>query len=161
MVVRKRILWWLVMALLCLLAAVVGAAVAYWRHTVPLDECSEVYRRYYKTEGIQAAFIRDMIIVDTVTANVTLLVARDSATYVWLLKDMDYNDELIRLLMTFDYEDENRRFTAFKGNTVTAEFPQRLSIIIYEAANEQDIKKIRRESLKETLKYDIQNEKDI
>ena len=154
---RKR---WLI-TLLFLVPTLLTIVAIHRRHTVPLDECSEVYRRYYKTEGIQAAFIRDMIIVDTVTANVTLLVARDSATYVWLLKDMDYNDELIRLLMTFDYEDENRRFTAFKGNTVTAEFPQRLSIIIYEAANEQDIKKIRRESLKETLKYDIQNEKDI
>ena len=154
---RKR---WLI-TLLFLVPTLLTIVAIHRRHTVPLDECSEVYRRYYKTEGIQAAFIRDMIIVDTVTANVTLLVARDSATYVWLLKDMDYNDELIRLLMTFDYEDENRRFTACKGNTVTAEFPQRLSIIIYETDTEQDMKKIRRESLKETLKYDIQNEKDI
>ena len=36
---------WLISALLCL--AIVGGAVAYklWPRTVPLTECSEVYRR--------------------------------------------------------------------------------------------------------------------
>ena len=99
MVVRKRILWWLVMVLLCLLAAVVGAAVAYRRHTVPLDECSEVYRRYHKAEGIQAAFIRDMPINDSLNVDMTLLVADDSLTFVNLLKDFGKSDEIIDELM--------------------------------------------------------------
>ena len=108
MVVRKRILWWLVMALLCLLAAVVGATVAYWRHTVPLDECSEVYRRYHKTEGIQAAFIRDMPINDTLNVDMTLLVADDSLTFVNLLKGWGRSEEYIHDLMKLIVDEQTR-----------------------------------------------------
>ncbi len=152
MVVRKRILWWLVMALLCLLAAVVGATVAYRRHMVPLDECSEVYRRYHKTEGIQAAFIRDMPINDTLNVDMTLLVADDSLTFVNLLKGWGKSEEYIHDLMKSRI-DERTRFIRRapighpelpadaddSKNELVAVFPVQNSVAFFHFENEEQL----------------------
>ncbi len=78
---------WLISALLCL--AIVGGAVAYklWPRTVPLAECSEVYRRYADTPGINAAYIKDYRVNDSVTVCVTLLEALDSSSWDSLKND--------------------------------------------------------------------------
>ncbi len=78
---------WLISALLCL--AIVGGAVAYklWPRTVPLAECSEVYRRYADTPGVNAAYIKDYRVNDSVTVCVTLLEALDSSSWDSLKKD--------------------------------------------------------------------------
>ena len=66
--------------LIVCLAVVLGYVWRRYAHTVPLAECSEVYRRYADTPGINAAYIRDYRVNDTVTFNATLLeVATDSA----------------------------------------------------------------------------------
>lgn len=57
----------------------IGAAIKYRPHTVPWEECSEVYRRYATTDGIRASYIKDYRVNDTITLNVTLLEATDSA----------------------------------------------------------------------------------
>ena len=63
-----------------LFLAVVGGFLAwrYWPRTVPLWECSEVYRRYADSEHVAAAFLKDFRVNDTVCVDVTLLEARDS-----------------------------------------------------------------------------------
>ena len=71
---------------LCLVAATVPAAIVYWRHTVPLSQCSEVYRRYRDLPGVQASFIHDKQINDTLSLDMTLFVAYDSLAFVNLLK---------------------------------------------------------------------------
>ena len=78
---------WLISALLCL--AIVGGAVAYklWPRTVPLAECSEVYCRYADTPGINAAYIKDYRVNDSVTVCVTLLEALDSSSWDSLKND--------------------------------------------------------------------------
>ena len=57
----------------------IGAAIKYRPHTVPWEECSEVYCRYATTDGIRASYIKDYRVNDTITLNVTLLEATDSA----------------------------------------------------------------------------------
>jgi hypothetical protein len=59
-------------------------------HTVPPDECSDVYRQYKDTPGIKASFIKDYPLDDTTTIDVTMLQAQDSIIwknlYVQILK---------------------------------------------------------------------------
>ena len=57
--------------------------------TVPLDECSELYRRYCDVPGIRAAFIKDKKINDTVFVDVTLLQAMDDSAWCVLQKDFN------------------------------------------------------------------------
>ena len=76
---------WLLTALMCLLVA--GASVAYvkWPRTVPFEQCSVVYQRYANHPGIQASFIKDKYINDSISIPVTLLQAEDSAAWEQLM----------------------------------------------------------------------------
>ena len=78
--------WLITIALVCL--AVLGA-VAWQRHehTVPWDECSEVYRHYAHADGIEATFVHDYRIGDTLTVDVTILHATDSISWGTLKKN--------------------------------------------------------------------------
>ena len=80
---------WLISALLCL--AIVGGAVAWvvWPRTVPLAECSDVYRRYADTPGVNAAYIKDYRVNDTMTVCATVLEATDSASWETLREDFN------------------------------------------------------------------------
>lgn len=53
-------------------------------HTVPPDECSDVYRKYKDTPGIKASFIKDYPLDDTTTIDVTSFTALDTASWRWL-----------------------------------------------------------------------------
>ena len=82
-------IYWVGVALLALLLAAVVYALKSRPRTVPLAECSEVYRRYADTPGINAAYIKDYRVNDTVTVCVTMLEATDSAGWNLLRKDFD------------------------------------------------------------------------
>ena len=64
----------------------IGAAITYRPHTVPWEECSEVYRRYATTDGIRASYIKDYRVNDTITLNVTLLEATTDSAWNNLCK---------------------------------------------------------------------------
>ncbi len=153
---KKRIWRGLLFLLLCLLAALAAGAYVYWRHTVPLDECSEVYRRYHKAEGIQAAFIRDMPINDSISLDVTLFAADDSLAFVGLMKKWNISDSSI-----YDYRqgivDEQSRFVGqcpkghpelppdkndLDNNELLAIFPALKSAIILHTHNEKELDQI-------------------
>lgn len=70
--------------------AVLGGTLAcrLWPRTVPLEECSEIYRAYKDTPGVDATFIRDFRVDDTVSVDVTLLQATDSAGWEMLLSNV-------------------------------------------------------------------------
>lgn len=88
---------WLLTALGCLLLFAACFLVVQCPRTVPLRQCSELYQRYAKTPGIDASFIKDFRVNDSVTLDVTLLEARDSAGWATLKHDFavpDLNDEL-------------------------------------------------------------------
>lgn len=46
---------------------------------VPFSKTSDIYKQYASTDNIQATFIKDMTINDSVAVDVTLLEAKDSA----------------------------------------------------------------------------------
>ncbi len=74
--------------LVCLLA--VGGAVLVKRcpRTVPLEECSELYRRYAGAEGLEVSFVQGYRLNDSVRVDVTLLQATDSTAWVGLTEDV-------------------------------------------------------------------------
>lgn len=83
---------WLITILICLLLLCGGGAVLLLPQVVPFDQCSDVYKRYADMDGVDATFIKDYKVNDTVFVDVTLLVATtDSA---WLLIQHDFNLEI-------------------------------------------------------------------
>ena len=85
--------------LLCFLVATVlslGTVVAWrlWPRPLPPEECSELYRAYMDTPGVDATFIKDFQVNDTVTVDVTMLQATDSAGWEMLMTDLNFSDEI-------------------------------------------------------------------
>ena len=79
---------WLITILVCLLI-LGGGAVLLLPQVVPFDQCSDVYKRYAKMDGVDATFIKDYKVNDTVFVDVTLLEAIDSTGWDILKKDFE------------------------------------------------------------------------
>ena len=93
MTIKKRaIVFWCVIALLALVDATAICIWQHHKHTVPWDECSEVYRRYADTPGVNAAYIKDYQVNDTVTVSVTLLEAIEPAGWETLKNDFNIKE---------------------------------------------------------------------
>ncbi len=80
---------WIITLLVCFLIVGSGAGVLLWPRTVPLAQCSEVYRLYVNNPSIKASFIKDFRINDSVSVDVTLLEAVDSNGWNTLVTDMN------------------------------------------------------------------------
>lgn len=148
---------WLLTLALSLLAVLAAAVWRCWPRTVPLEQCSEVYQRYHDTPGIQASFIRNKKINDTVAVDMTMLVADDSLAFVNLLKIWNFSDEFVADLMS-SATDENTRFVkllpighpelpkdrdTLMNNEIVTLFPVRRTVAVFhpKTENEQDITK--------------------
>ena len=84
---------WLITILFCLLLLGGGGAVLLLPQVVPFSQCSDVYKRYADKDGIDATFIKDYKVNDSVHVNVTLLEAKtDSA---WTILQTDFNVPII------------------------------------------------------------------
>lgn len=80
---------WLITIIICLVILGGGAAVLLLPQVVPFDQCSDMYKRYAKMDGVDASFIKDYKVNDTVRVDVTLLEAQtDSA---WTILQTDFN----------------------------------------------------------------------
>ena len=75
---------------------IVGGALAirYGSSVVPYWQCSEVYKRYHKVEGVQATYIKNYPVNDTLTIGVTLLEATDSAGWEYLKQAFNISQEM-------------------------------------------------------------------
>lgn len=80
---------WLITILVCLLILGGGGAVLLLPQVVPFDQCSDVYKRYAKMDGVDATFIKDYKVNDTVFVDVTLLEARSDSAWNVLLHDFN------------------------------------------------------------------------
>ncbi|MCR4815772.1 MAG: hypothetical protein K5842_01120 [Bacteroidales bacterium] len=79
-------------AIIFLAIVLVALAVRLWPRIVPFDLCSDVYKQYANVEGIDATFIKDYKVNDTVFVDVTLLEATDSVSWTTLKKDFEVPD---------------------------------------------------------------------
>ncbi len=80
---------WLITILFCLLLLGGGGVVLLLPQVVPFSQCSDVYKRYAKMDGVDATFIKDYKINDTVFVDATLLESTDSNVWEVLCKDFD------------------------------------------------------------------------
>ncbi len=88
MIIPKNILkFWGVFFIILAVALGVITLIYRWHRIFPTHEVSEIYSRYAKEEGIDAAFVKDYRVNDTITVDVTLLEATDSAGWTMLKED--------------------------------------------------------------------------
>lgn len=80
---------WTITLLAIPVAVLVAMLLTYRHHTVPLEQCSDLYRRYAADEHLNVAFLQGFRINDTLRLDVTTLQARDSAG--WILLKEDFN----------------------------------------------------------------------
>lgn len=81
---RRR---WLITLLVCLFLLGEGAVVIFLPQVVHYNRSSEVYKKYCQTDGVDATFIKDYQVNDTLTLSVTILKANDSTGWALLKKD--------------------------------------------------------------------------
>ena len=92
---KRRILLFSLAALLCV------ATVAFFKYRAAIfrsGNVSELYRTYKDTPGIDATFIKDFHVNDTVSVDVTLLQATDSAGWETLLSNVKLPEEMHELI---------------------------------------------------------------
>jgi hypothetical protein len=77
----------LIALLICLAAAAAGVWWAHRPRPLPVEECSKTYRQYAGVEGIQAAYIRNFQVNDTIFVDVTTLKATTDSAWNLLRKD--------------------------------------------------------------------------
>ena len=78
---------WLITVIVCLLLLGGGAVILLTPQVVPYSQCSDVYKRYAEVEGVDATFIKDYKVNDTLRVDVTVLQATDSAGWERLRDD--------------------------------------------------------------------------
>lgn len=79
---------WLITILVCLLILRGGGAVLLLPQVVPFNQCSDVYKRYAKMDGVDATFIKDYNVNDSVVVSATLLETEDTCMWEKLCEDM-------------------------------------------------------------------------
>lgn len=143
---------WLLTLALSFLAVLAAVAWRCWPRTVPLSQCSEVYQRYHDIPGIQASFIKNKQINDTLRLDMTLFEADDSLAFATLLKAWGRSDEFIHDIQA-SIVDENTRFIKQipKGhpelpadkndnnNDIRAIFPAKRAVAIFHTTNATQI----------------------
>ena len=70
---------WAITILAFLIVVLGGIAYRHWPRAVPWEECSTLYRQYAHADGIEATFIHNYKVNDTLSIDITLLQATDSA----------------------------------------------------------------------------------
>ena len=78
---------WIIIVVVTVGIVGILAAFKYWLRTVPLDECSPLYRQYAGHEGIKASFVKDYPVDDTTLVDVTLLSATTDSAWESLCHD--------------------------------------------------------------------------
>lgn len=147
---RRR---WIVTLLLMPLLLAVTVLTVYNCHTVPLEQCSEVFQRYHNTPGIQASFIKNKRINDTLCLDMTIFKAEDSSSFVNLLSSWDQSDEMISGFMKMLTEENDRYVNVVRrghpelgadtlndeNNDFIVVFPVKRSVAVLHTKNTQQI----------------------
>ena len=88
-----------------LVALLVVAAVVVWHFVprqLPYSECGDIYKHYAAVKGVEATYIKDYKVNDTVFVDVTLLEATDSVGWATLKKDFEVLDPSPELQQLID-----------------------------------------------------------
>ncbi len=111
---------WLITIFFCLLLLGGGGAVLLLPQVVPFSQCSDVYKRYAKMDGVDATFIKDYKVNDTIFVNVTLIEA--TADSAWNVILNDFNMPVI----PEEYRELVEKNSSIEFNLVSKEDPQKI-----------------------------------
>lgn len=90
---KERNRFWTVFAIATVVALAAITVAMRWHRLFPSGEVSELYLRYADEEGVDATFIRGFQVNDTVSVDVTLLQATDSAGWERLISNVRFSDD--------------------------------------------------------------------
>ena len=82
---------------LVLAALVAFLAVRYLPGVVRESQCGEVYHRYAHVSGVEASYVKDYPISDTLAVDVTILRAPDSAGWQYLIEAFHIAPEVLEM----------------------------------------------------------------
>ena len=162
---NRRQRYWIILTAIGLAGGLLALVVVRAPRTVPLSECSEVYRQYRHQPGVRAAFIRQMPINDTLRLDMTLLEAEDSAAFADLLRAMGEREEFIRDMETlreFHINQENGYNVRYTGDWKSPSgieqevsyFPVRRCVAVFHTRNEEEMKAVFKKSIFGELNID-------
>lgn len=77
---------WIIITL-CSLLIIAGACLMLMPRTVPIDQCSDVYRQYQGQEGLEVSFVKQYRVNDTTAVDVTLIHATTDSAWVSLCEE--------------------------------------------------------------------------
>ena len=118
-----------------LLAVAAVLVVKYWHHTLPAEECGEVYCRYSNRDDLKVSFLKDFRINDSTTVDVTTITAKDSASWEALLREMNIPKSQIDILRK-SYNKGNQsvnHYYCVKGNPeqrTSIDYPE-VDLVVY------------------------------
>ena len=75
---------WITTLIAVLVIACGGIAIKLWPRTVPVEECSPVYKEYAGKPGIEVSFVKDYRINDTTFVDVTIIHASTDSAWTVL-----------------------------------------------------------------------------
>ncbi len=151
-------------ALVILALVSLALAVRLSPRTVPFYQCSSIYKKYADAEGIEATFIKDFRVNDTVFIDVTLLEAKDSAGWATLKQDfslpeldaelqqrIDNRKDLIfsHRLTIYDYPVSIPKDTTLFDELATSYYSH--SLTIFHAKNNQELLATLHRNLQESI----------
>lgn len=88
-IIKKILTSWPFKLILCLMILLGTVVMKYHPRSVPFDQCSEEYRKYVNMDGIEASYVKDFKINDTLVSDVTVLKALDSSSFEMLVSDFN------------------------------------------------------------------------
>ncbi len=153
----SRLRRWLLFVLLCMVGVALPVAIVYWQHTVPLSECSEVYRQYYKTPGIRAAYIQDMTVDDTIHFDMTLLLCDNTTTYYQVLRDLGRSNKYLHDVKEYMADGKEHILTGWYNDDILCDLPDKKTVAILHPVRPEDKVALTIKSLKKQIKIS-QNE---
>ena len=152
---------------LCLLALLLSAAAKMMPHELPAGRCGELYQRYAGRPGIEAAYLRDYRLNDSVSVAVTLFRATDSAAWQQLCSDFAiYLPEELRGTKTFFVKGKGTRnfgtdlpdslIDILEEKCISYSYHEQEVIILHIDSEEQEklyLHKLAKDAIPETYKH--------
>ena len=140
---------------LCLLAALLSATAKMVPHELPAGRCGELYRRYAGRPGIEAAYLRDYRLNDSVSVAVTLFRATDSAAWQQLCSDFAiYLPEELRGLKTYFFRARGTNrygedmpdsiIDILEKTALSYSYSKQEVMVLYTTSEEQDLSYLRK-----------------
>lgn len=155
MTVQKRILrFWTAFGILLAVAIGVITLIHRWHSIFPSGEVSDLYLRYENVEGVEASFVKNYKVNDTIAVDVTLLEATDSAGWARMKEDFgiigleDLSTEEREMLRPLDSKrfimrlspgkDYKIQYTNRSKNDIVTYIKSEKKVCIFHTANSAD-----------------------